>query len=152
MLYNRFLLVIYFIYNSVCVCQSQFNPTFTLGLEKAMAPHSSTLAWKIPWTEEPGRLQSVGSQRVGHDWATSLSLSCLEWVIILIYSLILDWNRILASSLGTWLRAVMQIGLVLLQWEWLCVLPAEQGHCWWQCRVGAEFNSGSTLLHNIGDT
>ena len=36
-------------------------------LEKAMAPHSSTLAWKIPWTEEPGRLQSMGSPRVGHD-------------------------------------------------------------------------------------
>ena len=43
-------------------------------LEKAMATHSSILAWKIPWTEEPGRLQSMGSQRVGHDWATSLSL------------------------------------------------------------------------------
>ena len=40
----------------------------------AMAPHSSTLAWKIPWTEEPGRLQSMRSLRVGHDWATSLSL------------------------------------------------------------------------------
>ena len=36
-------------------------------LEKAMAPHSSTLAWKIPWTEEPDRLQSTGSQRVGRD-------------------------------------------------------------------------------------
>ena len=36
-------------------------------LEKETAPHSSTLAWKIPWTEEPGRLQSMGSQRVGHD-------------------------------------------------------------------------------------
>ena len=36
-------------------------------LEKEMATHSSTLAWKIPWTEEPGRLQSMGSQRVGHD-------------------------------------------------------------------------------------
>ena len=35
--------------------------------EKAMAPHSSTLAWKIPWREEPGRLQSMGSHRVGHD-------------------------------------------------------------------------------------
>ena len=40
----------------------------------AMAPHSSTLAWKIPWMEEPGRLQSMGSRRVGHDWATSFSL------------------------------------------------------------------------------
>ena len=36
-------------------------------LEKAMAPHSSALAWKIPWMEEPGRLQSMGSHRVGHD-------------------------------------------------------------------------------------
>ena len=36
-------------------------------LEKEMAPHSSTLAWRIPWREEPGRLQSIGSQRVGHD-------------------------------------------------------------------------------------
>ena len=44
------------------------------GSEKAMAPHSSTFAWKIPWTEEPGRLQSMGLLRVGHDWATSLSL------------------------------------------------------------------------------
>ena len=42
-----------------------------------MAPHSSTLAWKIPWTEEPGRLQSMGSLRVRSDWATSLSLSCI---------------------------------------------------------------------------
>ena len=37
------------------------------ALEKAMAPHSSALAWKIPWMEEPGRLQSMGSLRVGHD-------------------------------------------------------------------------------------
>ena len=51
-----------------------------LCLEKAMAPHSSTLAWKIPWTEEPGRLQSMGSLRVGHDWATSLSLfTFMHW-------------------------------------------------------------------------
>ena len=43
-------------------------------LEKEMATHSSIHAWKIPWTEEPGRLQSMGSQRVRHDWVTSLSL------------------------------------------------------------------------------
>ena len=46
-------------------------------LEKEMATHSSTLAWKIPWMEDPGRLQSVGLQRVGHDWATSLHLTLL---------------------------------------------------------------------------
>ena len=44
-------------------------------LEKEMATHSNILAWRIPWTEKPGRLQYMGSQRVGQDWATSLSLS-----------------------------------------------------------------------------
>ena len=45
-----------------------------------MAPHFSTLAWKIPWTEEPSRLQSMGSLRVGHDWATSLLLfTFMHW-------------------------------------------------------------------------
>ena len=48
--------------------------------EKAMAPHSSTLAWKIPWMEEPGGLQSMRSLRVGHNWATSLSLfTSMRW-------------------------------------------------------------------------
>ena len=49
-------------------------------MEKALAPHSSTLAWKIPWMEEPGRLQSMGSVRVGRHRATSLSLfTFLHW-------------------------------------------------------------------------
>ena len=50
-------------------------------LEKEMATHSSTLAWKIPWTEEPGRLQPMGSQRVRHDCATSLLLSCNKYFL-----------------------------------------------------------------------
>ena len=45
----------------ICICP------YICSTEKAMAPHSSTLAWKIPWTEEPVRLQSMGSLRVGHD-------------------------------------------------------------------------------------
>ena len=54
--------------------------SYSISAEKAMAPHSSPLAWKIPWTEEPGRLQSMGSQRVRHDWATSLSLfTFMHW-------------------------------------------------------------------------
>ena len=54
--------------------------SLVLGQEKAVAPHSNILAWELPWTEEPGRLQSMGLQRVGHDWATSLSLfSFLYW-------------------------------------------------------------------------
>ena len=54
---------------------SDFTFTFHFhALEKEMATHSSVLAWKIPWTKEPGRLQSMGSLRVRHDWTTSLSL------------------------------------------------------------------------------
>ena len=50
------------------------------GMEKAMAPHSSTLAWKLPWMEKPGRLQSLGSLRVGPDSVTSLSLfTFMHW-------------------------------------------------------------------------
>ena len=47
---------------------------FCYSLLIIFGPHSSTFAWKIPWTEEPGRLQSMGSLTVGDDWATSLSL------------------------------------------------------------------------------
>ena len=60
-------------------------------LEKAMATHSSSLAWKIPWTEEPGRLQSMGSWRVGHDWVTSLSLFTF-----------MHWRRKWHSSVLAW--------------------------------------------------
>ena len=102
-----------------------FNPfiqlaMLLLGTEKAMAPHSSTLAWKTPWMEEPGRLQSMGSLRVRHDWATSLSrigerngnplqYSCLEnprdggtwWASV--YGVAQSWTRLkwLSSMLGT---------------------------------------------------
>ena len=54
--------VFLFVYNALYLC-----------MEKEMAPHSSTLAWKIPWIEKLGRLQSTGLLRVGYDWATSLS-------------------------------------------------------------------------------
>ena len=61
-------------------------------LEKEMAPHSSTLAWKIPWTEEPGRLQSMGLQRVDYDRETSLSffLSFFLWLETTLESLTLS--------------------------------------------------------------
>ena len=51
----------------MCIIEIMFVAVCVSRLEKAMAPHSSTLAWKIPWTEEPGRLQSMGLLRVGHD-------------------------------------------------------------------------------------
>ena len=55
-------------------------------LEKEMAIHSSTIAWKIPWTEEPGRLQSIGLQRVRHDGATSLNKHRVTQVIHFFFS------------------------------------------------------------------
>ena len=63
--------------NAIMVIILQYVSVSTV---KAMAPHSSTLAWKVPWTEGPGRLQSMGSLGVGHDWATSLSLlTFMHW-------------------------------------------------------------------------
>ena len=50
-------------------------------LEKEMAIHSSTIAWKIPWTEEPGRLQSLGSQRVGHEFTFTFTLTLVLHIL-----------------------------------------------------------------------
>ena len=60
-------------------------------MEKAMAPHSSTLAWKIPWTEEPGGLQSMGSWRVGHDFTFTFHFHALEKEMAT-HSLVLAWR------------------------------------------------------------
>ena len=70
---NRELILLMFIFVYI------LHTVILLILEKEMAPHSSTLAWKIPWMGEPGRLQSMGSQRVGYDWATLLSFCNSFW-------------------------------------------------------------------------
>ena len=60
--------------------EHEFGFCYVKKAEKVMAPYSSTLAWKIPWMEEPGRLESVGLLRVRHDWAPSLSLfTFMHW-------------------------------------------------------------------------
>ena len=65
---------------SSCTIKLNLYSLQYFGLQKAMATHSSMLAWRIPWTEEPGRLQSMGSLGVGHDWVTSLSLfTFMHW-------------------------------------------------------------------------
>ena len=76
-------------------------------LEKEMATHSSILAWRIPWTEEPGGLQSTGSQRVGHDWVTSLSLSLVAQMVKHLSTMretwvqSLGWEDILEKEVAT---------------------------------------------------
>ena len=101
-----------------------------------MAPHSSTLAWKIPWMEEPGRLQSMGSLRVGHNWATSVSCigegngnplqcSCLEnprdggawWAAVYGVAQSRTWLKQLSSSSSNTLQANF------------CALYQELGEC-----------------------
>ena len=82
----------------------------TLGqedpLEKEMATHSSILAWKIPWTEEPGWLLSMGSQRVGHKWMTSLSL------MILLYTCLHLNKHIYRASFGTSVLNCLSLSLL----------------------------------------
>ena len=97
--------------------------------EKAMATHSSTLAWKIPWTEEPGGLQSMGSLRVGHDWATSLSLS-----------IFMHWRRKWqptpvflpgeSQGRGAWWAAISGVTQSRTRLKWLSSSP------WYNCFLG----------------
>ena len=113
----------------VCI----FDSLCTYILEKTMAPHSSTLAWKISWMEEPGRLQSMGSRRVGHDWATSLSLfTFLHWrrkwqptpvflpgesqgrgsLVAAVYGVTQSWTRLKrlsSSSSSTYIHTILSL-------------------------------------------
>ena len=85
-------------------------------LEKEMATHSSILAWRIPWTEEPGGLQSTGSQRVRHDRATSLSLSLgcfIDLLIVFIYFLYMQ-GRTLMGFLSFYMKISLSKLLCLL--------------------------------------
>ena len=89
-------------------------------LEKGMAAHSSILAWRIPWTEEPGRLQPTGSQRVGHDWVTLFTLyNIISLVICFIYSIdsiyvfVLFLTKLLRLHLGLWVSCSLY-----LKWPW----------------------------------
>ena len=73
-----------------------FGGWFIMFLEKAMAPHSSVLAWKIPWMEEPGRLQSMGSQRVRHDWSDLAAAA----VVMFHHVTIDNWYRVIITAMS----------------------------------------------------
>ena len=98
-------------------------------MKKEMATHSSILAWKIPWVEEPGRLQSRGSQRVGHDWATSLHICIYMLLILKIY--VCCW---FSFSGDPWLQRI-QMGIkyflshnfvMIIKWKQSLPCPAQK--------------------------
>ena len=86
-------------------------------LKKEMAIHSSTLAWKIPWMEEPDRLQSMGSQRVGHDWVISLSLSlCNKQFMVWACQLPVCFCWVYRASPSSATKNIVNLILVLTIW------------------------------------
>ena len=133
-----------------------------LSGEKAMATQSSTLVWKIPWTEEPGRLQSMGSLRVRHDWATSLSLfTFMHWrrkwqstPVFLpgesqgrgawwaaVYGVAQSWTqlkRLSSSSRNPQWWALSSTMQIPLQWRICC-------HRFWECHPPSTTPSGIAL-------
>ena len=68
------------------------------ALEKEMVTHSSILAWIIPWTEEPGRIQSMGSQEIGQDWATSFHFTSLHFISLHFTSLHFIWEYLVVTG------------------------------------------------------
>ena len=74
-----------YVYMYVHVCMCMYVYMYMYVLEKEMATHSSVLAWRIQWTEKPGRLQSMGSHRVGDDWSDLAAYVCIYtyiWCIL----------------------------------------------------------------------
>ena len=92
-------------------------------LEKEMAIHSSTKAWKIPWTEESGRLQSTGSQKVRHDWATSLSLFTLplsSCMTLEVFNLLCLFSHLYNENTTHF------VGLIYIRTKWINVSRARK--------------------------
>ena len=138
----------------------------TLGISLFASPHSSTLAWKIPWMEESGRLQSMGSLRVGHDWVTSLSLFTFKhwrrkwqptpvflpgesqgqeawWAAVYGAAQSWTWLKWLSSSNSSlhWTPNLISLG-----WELLVVwitIPCLIGN--WNSRFGLQIPGGSLV-------
>ena len=98
-------------------------------LEKEMVPHSSILAWRIPRTEKPGRLQSMASQRVRHDWATSLSLFTfmvhldrVTWMLLSFHLLLRQWFGTIIVSYGCCNKSLKASWLKTIEIDFLAIL------------------------------
>ena len=115
-----------------------FTISLNLGvliyLEKEMATHSSILAWRIPWAEEPRGLQSTGSQRVGHDWATTLYTLYTYHVLIPIN---IYWDSFNSQEVGAMLSFDC--------WFWVCCCP----RAFSSCGTRAHCNGFSFVEHTL---
>ena len=113
-------------------------------LEKEMATHSSILAWWIPWTEDPDRLQSMGSQRVRHDWATSLSR--LTWGLFKKMQIVISFQSYWIRIRVRWANGVPCWEFIFLT-RFLCVYAQSYPTLLWppwtvafQARLSMEFS------------
>ena len=98
--------------------QILYYSAYRMPLEESMALHSSTLAWEIPWTEEPGRLQSMGSLRVEHDWAR-LSDFPFTFHFHALEKEMATHSSVLARDGGSWWAAVYGVAQSWTQLKWL---------------------------------
>ena len=126
------------------VSKCNFAPPNILLSEKATATHSSTLAWKIPWTEKPDRLQFMGSRRVGHDWVTSFALHfhALEKEMAT-HSSVIAW-RIPGTEEPSGLPSIGS-HRVRHNWSNLAATVAAATSC---CRAGQKGHSGFSVSCN----
>ena len=118
----------------------QYLDTFILFIREGNGTHSSTLAWKIPWTEEPGRLQSMGLRRVGHDGATSLSLFTFHFYA-------LEKEMATHSSVLAW--RIPGMGSHRVRHDWSDLAVAVAYHLYLGFPGGSE---GKESVCNAGDT
>ena len=124
-----------------------------------MATHSSILAWRIPWTEDPGGLQPMESQRVGHDWTQHTHLYCISGYICLSLSELSPWGKYLCdpSMFQKWLDVLLSHGLIIFHYihiytyaAWLlqsCPTLCDPRDC---CCYVASVVSDSVKLHRRG--
>ena len=111
-------------------------------LKKAMAPHSSTLAWKIPWTEEPGGLQSMGSLRVRHDFTFTFHFHALEREMAT-HSSVLAWRNPGSGEPG----GLPSMGLQ--SWTRLKRLSSSSSSCCFYVRIGQSSQVGPLLAYRM---
>ena len=103
---------------------------------KVMASHPNILAWKIPWTEKPGKLRSMRSQRVGHDWATELTEDAIMPTSQLVHLRLREIHWLMKNLLGNTIGSWMQVSsfLILVSPHYFGLKYYSMSHCMWNLK------------------